>query len=269
MRNEEIEIFARSPEVMVMKEIKKPRKNYILNRGNYDQRGEEVFPNTPGFLHAFSDDYPKNRLGLAQWLVHPDHPLTSRVAVNRLWQMIFGRGIVDPPHDFGLQGSLPSHPELLDWLAVKYVESGWDTKAMIRLMIQSAAYQQTSNTSPEIREKDPDNILLSRGPSYRMTGEMIRDNALASSGLMHTKIGGPSVKPIQPEGLWREKTSSTHILRAYVPDSGSSRYRRSMYTFVRRTSPHPAMRAFDAPNRSVCTVKRSLTNTPMQAFGPS
>ncbi|MEZ4851830.1 MAG: DUF1553 domain-containing protein [Bacteroidia bacterium] len=266
LREQEITLWASAPEVMVMKEIKEPRPTFILNRGNYDQPGEQVYPNTPVFLPPFPENYPQNRLGLAQWMTSPDHPLTSRIVVNRLWQMFFGQGLVDPPHDFGLQGNLPTHPKLLDWLAVKLVESDWNLRAVIRLIVTSATYRQTSNVSPEVRQKDPDNLLLSRGPSYRLPAEMIRDHALTVSGLLDSTIGGPSVKPIQPEGLWKEKTSSTHILREYVPDSGSAMYRRSMYTFVRRTSPHPAMRAFDAPNRSVCTVKRSLTNTPMQAL---
>lgn len=260
---QKLETIKDVPEIMVMEDMPKPRKTFVLNRGQYNSPTEEVEPGTPKKVMAFKSDLPKNRLGLARWLVDPNNPLTARVAVNRYWQMIFGRGIVETPHDFGVQGALPTHPDLLDWLAVYFVESGWDVKALLKLMLRSATYRQTSAASPEHLEKDADNLFLARGPSYRLAAEMIRDNALAASGLLSRKVGGASVKPYQPEGLWVEKTGP-HL--AYKHDSGDSLYRRSMYTFVRRTTPHPAMIAFDAPNRSVCVVKRENTNTPLQAL---
>jgi hypothetical protein len=266
LRQQQINVLDTVPEVMIMQEMETYRPTFVLNRGIYDQPLQEVFSGTPSAILPFPDTLPRNRLGLARWLLNPKHPLTARVTVNRFWQQFFGQGLVDTPHDFGLQGSLPTHPELLDWLAVHFMESGWDVKAILKTIVLSATYRQASEAGPELREKDPDNELLARGPSYRLPAEMIRDNALAAGGLLERKIGGPSVKPVQPEGLWREKTSSTHLLRAYEPDTGSARYRRSMYTFVRRTSPPPAMNIFDAPNRSVCIAQRQRTNTPMQAL---
>ena len=251
------------PEMMVLGEMEKVRKTFVLNRGQYDAPTEEVFPDAPGKIFAFDDDLPRNRLGLAQWLTDIKNPLTARVTVNRYWQMIFGRGIVDTPQDFGSQGAPPSHAKLLDWLAVSFMESGWDLRWLIRTMVTSATYQQSSVSAQLHMEKDPTNTYLARGPYHRLSAEMIRDNALSASGLLTRKVGGPSVKPYQPAGLWVEKTGPGS---AYKQDTGSSLYRRSMYTFVRRTTPHPAMIAFDAPNRSVCTVKREHTNTPIQAL---
>lgn len=253
-------------EVMIMKEVATPRLTYILNRGNYDEPTEAVEPGTPEAILAFDHTFPNNRLGLAQWMLHPDHPLTSRVVANRLWQQFFGTGLVNTAHDLGLQGSLPTHPALLDWLAATLMKQDWDIQFLQKKIVLSATYRQSSRTSPELREKDPENLLLARAPAYRLPAEMIRDNALEASGLLHKQVGGPSVKPIQPAGLWQEKTSSTHLLRKYEPDADQAQYRRSLYTFVRRTSPHPAMTAFDAPNRSICTAKRQYTNTPMQAL---
>ncbi len=250
-------------EIMVMEEAPEPRKTYILNRGQYNEPTEEVGPGTPQKVLVFVEDLPRNRLGLARWLVDPKNPLTSRVTVNRYWQMIFGRGIVETPHDFGTQGALPTHPELLDWLASHFIESGWDVRELLKTMVSSATYRQSSVSTPEHREKDAKNGYLARGPSYRLPAEMIRDNALAASGLLTQKVGGASVKPYQPEGLWVEKTGPE---LAYKHSSGDNLYRRSMYTFIRRTTPHPAMMAFDAPNRSVCIVKRENTNTPLQAL---
>jgi hypothetical protein len=237
-----------------------------LIRGNYDQPGEVVSPGTPKAVFAFSDSLPKNRLGLAQWMIAPDNPLTSRVIVNRIWQQFFGKGIVTTPHDFGLQGNLPSHPELLDYLAYELMQNDWDLRHLIRMIVNSRTYKQSSTVTKEKRILDPDNVYLSRGPAHRLTAEMIRDQALAAAYLLDTSVGGPSVKPWQPEGLWEEKTSSTHLLRSYEPDMGTSRYRRSMYTFVRRTSMHPMMEIFDAPTRSVCVAKRQNTNSPVQAL---
>ncbi|MEM6633697.1 MAG: DUF1553 domain-containing protein, partial [Bacteroidota bacterium] len=247
-------------EVMVMKEMEEPRKTYLLERGVYDAYGEEVFPNTPPSVMAMPEDLPKNRLGLAKWLTHPKHPLTARVAVNRYWQLFFGRGLVHTVQDFGNQGELPSHPELLDWLAVHFVKSGWNVKALHKLIVMSATYRQSSHTSEALRKKDLDNIWLARGPSIRLTSEMIRDNALAASGLLNRKVGGESVYPYQPDGLWAMNFDP------YPEDTGENLYRRSLYSMWRRTIPNPTLATFDQPERNVCTVKRQKTNTPLQAL---
>lgn len=247
-------------EVMVMKEMETPRQSHILKRGLYDDYGEEVFPNTPKSVLPFLEEFPKNRLGLAQWLVHKDHPLTARVAVNRYWQNYFGRGLVKTAQDFGNQGDLPSHPALLDWLAVQFMDSGWDIKALQKLIVMSATYRQDSYTSEELLEKDKDNVWLARGPSIRLSSEMIRDNALAASGLLNKEVGGESVYPYQPEGLWALNFDP------YPQDTGAKLYRRSLYTMWRRTNPNPTLSTFDQPNRDVCTVNRQKTNTPLQAL---
>lgn len=247
-------------EVMVMRESSEPRNTFILQRGVYDAYGEEVFPNTPETILPMPDDLPKTRLGFAQWLTHPDHPLTARVTVNRYWQNYFGRGIVRTTEDFGNQGELPSHPELLDWLAVEFMESGWDVKALQKLIVMSATYRQSSRASKELLEIDNENILLARGPTVRLTAEMIRDNALMASGLLNTEIGGESVKPYQPTGLWKVNNSK------YERDTLEDLYRRSMYTIWKRSIPHPTLATFDAPERSECTVRRQKTNTPLQAL---
>lgn len=247
-------------EVMVMEEMQRPRSTFILNRGVYDDYGEEVFPNTPASVFAMPEELPRNRLGLAQWLTHPDHPLTARVAVNRYWQNYFGRGLVKTAEDFGNQGELPTHPELLDWLAVTFVESGWDVKALQRLIVTSETYKQDSYTSPELLEKDKENVWLARGPSVRLTSEMMRDNALVASGLLNPQVGGESVRPYQPEGLWKMNFD------AYVQDTGDKLYRRSFYTIWRRTIPNPTLSTFDQPERQACTVRRQKTNTPLQAL---
>jgi len=261
--SERTELIASVPEIMVMEEHSPQRKTFILNRGQYDQPTEEVQPGTPQKVLAFSESLPKNRIGLAQWLTDKKNPLTARVAVNRYWQMIFGKGIVNTPHDFGTQGALPSHPELMDWLAVTFQESGWDIKALIKQMVLSYTYRQSSVITKERQEKDPGNIYLARAPSYRLPAEMIRDNALAASGLLHKKTGGPSVKPYQPDGIW---DFGGLVSGKYQAATGKDLYRRSMYTYIRRTSPHPAMIAFDVPDRTVCTAKRENTNTPLQAL---
>ncbi|MCB0688848.1 MAG: DUF1553 domain-containing protein [Saprospiraceae bacterium] len=266
LRKERMVLYNRAEEVMIMQDQLQPDPTFVLLRGNYNQRGENVTPATPKVVFPFSDTLSKNRLGLAQWIVSPDNPLTARVYVNRIWQQFFGRGIVTTAHDFGVQGSLPTHPELLDFLAFEFVQEGWDIRALIKKIILSKTYQQSSTVSKDKWSKDPENRWLSRGPSFRLTAEMVRDQALSASYLLDTTSGGPSVKPWQPEGLWKEKTSSTHLLRAYVPDTGTQRYRRSLYTFVRRTSMHPMMEIFDAPTRSVCTVKRQSTESPQQAL---
>lgn len=247
-------------EVMVMEELPKPRKTYLLERGNYDAFGEEVFANTPESILPFPADLPKNRLGLAQWLMREDHPLTARVAVNRFWQNYFGTGIVKTAEDFGNQGEMPSHPELLDWLAITFRKNNWDVKKLQKLIVMSATYRQDSRPSQDARVKDPENRLLSCGPANRLSAEMIRDNALAASGLLTTEIGGKSIKPYQPDGLW--EINSTR----YVRDTGQAIYRRSLYVVVKRTVPHPTMTTFDAPSRSYCVVRRQKTNTPLQSL---
>ncbi len=247
-------------EIMVMKEMPVPRETYVLERGQYDVYGERVYPNTPEKIFAFPDSLPKNRLGLAQWVTNKKNPLTARVAVNRYWQHLFGTGIVRTTEDFGNQGELPSHPALLDWLANRFMESGWDVKALNKLMVMSNTYQQSSMATIEQLAADPKNRLLARGPSNRLTGEMLRDNILAASGLLNKTIGGPSVKPYQPEGLWKINGAE------YEEDKGDKLYRRSMYTIWKRTVPHPTLATFDAPERSYCTVRRQETNTPLQAL---
>ncbi|MBX2840693.1 MAG: DUF1553 domain-containing protein [Flammeovirgaceae bacterium] len=248
------------PEVMVMDELKSPRKTFILERGVYDAKSEEVIPGTPESILPFPDTYPRNRLGLAKWLMHKDHPLTARVFVNRFWKNYFGRGLVNTTADFGNQGELPSHPELLDWLAIQFLESGWNIKALQKTIVMSSTYRQSSMSTKELRELDPDNVLLARGPAFRLSAEMLRDNVLYASGLLNEKLGGPSVKPYQPEGLWKVNGS------AYTQDKGSDLYRRSLYTFWKRTVPPPSMNTFDAPSRSYCVVNREKTSTPLQAL---
>ncbi len=249
-------------EIMVMKELPKRRPTYLLKRGAYDAPAEEVFPGTPERIFPMAAKYPKNRLGLAGWMTDPKNPLTSRVAVNRIWKLHFGKGLVSTVEDFGAQSQRPTHPELLDWLARKYIETGWDRKAMHKLILMSATYQQASVPNAEQLNKDPENLLLARGPRHRLTAEQIRDSALAVSGLLSTTIGGPSVKPYQPTGLWEESGTG----KSYKQDKGENLYRRSIYTFWRRTSPPPSMLSFDATSREVCTAKREVTSTPLQAL---
>lgn len=268
VRNERSDLEASIPTAMVMAELEKPRETFILKRGQYDQPTEKVTPAVPAVLPPLPADAPPNRLGLAQWLVSPDHPLTARVAVNRFWARYFGTGIVKTVEDFGIQGDLPSHPELLDWLATEFIRTGWDVKALQRLIVTSAAYRQSSRSTPELRKRDPENRLLARGPRFRMDAEMIRDAALAVSGLLVPTIGGPSVKPYQPEGIWEEVSygDPNFTAQSYTQDHGEALYRRSMYIFWKRTAPPPSMVVFDAPNREVCTARRARTNTPLQAL---
>ncbi|WP_246146964.1 PSD1 and planctomycete cytochrome C domain-containing protein [Seonamhaeicola marinus] len=247
-------------QIMVMKERETPRQAYILDRGQYDSPTDSVFPNTPDHIFGFPEDLPRNRIGLAQWITNPDNPLTARVTVNRYWQNIFGRGIVKTAEDFGNQGELPTHPKLLDWLAIKFVESGWDVKALHKLIMMSNTYQQSSLASNELMEIDGENKLLARGPAKRLSGEMLRDNALFASGLLSETIGGESVYPYQPPGLWRISGGT------YTQGEGEELYRRSMYTIWRRTVPHPTIATFDAPTRDLCTTRRQETNTPLQAL---
>jgi hypothetical protein len=245
---------------MVMEEGK-PRDTFVLLRGEYDKHGEKVTPGVPSVLPALPKGAPNNRLGLARWLADPSNPLTARVTVNRFWQRYFGAGLVRTPEDFGIQGEAPSHPELLDWLATEFVRSGWDVRAVQRLIVTSATYRQSSRVSPELLRKDPENRLLARGPRFRLQAETVRDQALAVSGLLVEKIGGPSVRPYQPAGPWKELADAE-----YVPDKGEGLYRRSLYTFWKRTVPPPNMTAFDATARETCIVRATRTNTPLQAL---
>lgn len=242
------------------------RKTHILKRGNYDAPGDEVQPSTPESILPFNVNYPKNRLGLSEWLFDKKNPLTARVYVNILWQEYFGRGIVKTSFDFGMQGQLPSHPALLDWLAVDFMEHDWDIKRLVKQMVMSATYKQSAVVTPEKLEKDPENIYLARGPRYRIAAELVRDVVLSSSGLLNRTIGGPSVKPYQPAGLWEGATSGRGLLSIYIQDHGDKLYRRGMYTLIKRTVPPPTMAIFDASNRDVCEVRRLKTNTPLQAL---
>lgn len=254
--------FQSLPTVMVMEEMPIPRKTNVLVRGMYDRPGEVVQPMLPAALAPSPAAYPPNRLGLARWLVDPANPLMARVTVNRFWQMYFGVGIVKTTEDFGSQGDVPSHPELLDWLATEFIRTGWDVKALQKTIVMSAVYRQSSRVSPELRAKDPDNRLLARGPSMRLPADMVRDQALAVAGLLVNKVGGASVKPYQPEGLWNEIGGGG----AYVQDHGDNLYRRSLYTFWRRTIPPPSMANFDASARESHMVRPVMTNTPLQAL---
>ncbi|HEX5168163.1 MAG TPA: PSD1 and planctomycete cytochrome C domain-containing protein [Cyclobacteriaceae bacterium] len=252
--------------VSVMGERDTLRRTYILNRGVYDAPTTEVFPSTPSAVLPFGDDLPKNRLGLAQWATSRENPLTSRVFVNQLWQEFFGRGIVKTAGDFGMQGELPSHPELLDWLAVDFMDHGWDIKGLVKQYVMSATYRQSSVVSEKKLKRDPENIYLSHAPRNRLPAELVRDLVLASSGLLVKKIGGPSVKPYQPKGIWESSTSGRGALATYKQDHGESLYRRGMYTFIKLTAPPPSMIIFDASNRDQCEVRRLSTNTPLQAL---
>jgi hypothetical protein len=261
LRKQRSAVIDSVPELMVMHELAQPRPAFLLKRGAYDAPGEQVQPGVPASLLPWADAWPKNRLGLAQWLTDPRHPLTARVAVNRFWQLLLGRGIVTTPEDLGSQGQLPSHPELLDWLAQSFIDSGWDVKALAKRIVMSATYRQDSDCPAELFARDPENVLLARGPRYRLAAEMIRDNALFASGLLAPRVGGPPVKPYQPAGLWEEKSGAR-----YDRDTGEGSHRRSLYTFWKRTSPPPAMVTLDAAKREVCVVKRATTSTPLQAL---
>lgn len=266
LEQEQAAIRSRSAVTHVMQEKDGEPVAWVLARGEYDQRREAVSPDTPAILPPMPPDFPRNRLGLARWLLLPEHPLTARVTVNRFWQEVFGTGLVTTSGDFGISGELPSHPELLDWLAVEFRENGWNVKALLRLLVTSATYRQAATVTPEKLAADPDNRLLSRGPRFRLDGEMVRDYALAASGLLVQRIGGPSVRPYQPDGVWEAVAMPGSNTRDYRRDSGESLYRRSLYTFWKRSAPPASMEVFNAPSREVCTVRRERTNTPLQAL---
>ncbi|MDZ4851156.1 MAG: DUF1553 domain-containing protein [Pirellulaceae bacterium] len=266
---ERLAVLTQSFMTMVMDVAAKPRDTFVLHRGDYSQPLDKVSPGTPSSLPPLQTDATLDRLALARWLTMPNHPLTARVAVNRFWKMLFGTGFVATAADFGSQGEWPSHLDLLDWLAVDFVESGWNVKAIVRKIVMSETYQQTSASSAELLERDPQNRLLARGSRFRLSAEFIRDAALKTSGLLVPRIGGPSVNPYMPGDLWREVShygSSPATAQTFVQDHGEKLYRRSMYTFWKRTAPPPNMTAFDAPNREICTITRSSTTTPLQAL---
>lgn len=271
-QNERAKVEDETAAVMIMKEMATPRETFILKRGQYDQPAERVNAGIPQALSAMkasspspeASAEPRDRLALARWIVDPSNPLTARVAVNRWWQNYFGTGIVKTVEDFGVTGEAPSHPELLDFLARKLIDTGWDVKSLQKMIVMSATYRQSSSVTPALLDRDPENRLLARGPRFRLAAESVRDNALAISGLLRTDVGGPSVKPYQPAGLWEDVTVERR--GRYVQDQGDGLYRRSMYTFWKRTCPPPSMMNFDAPNREVCLARRARTNTPLQSL---
>jgi hypothetical protein len=253
------------PQVLVMGDAPEPTPTHVLNRGVYSEPREQVEPRGLESVMAWDASLPKNRLGLAQWLFAPANPLTARVFVNRVWQMHFGRGIVETSEDFGSQGSIPTHPELLDWLTVEFVESGWDVKALHRAIVLSSTYRQSSAASDELAARDGENALYARGPRWRMTAEMVRDHALAVSGLLVDTVGGASVRPYQPEGIWNPLNSFYEYPEsADLPDD--EHHRRTMYTFVKRNALHPALKIFDFMNRTESVARRRSSNTPLQAL---
>jgi hypothetical protein len=258
-------LVAAIPEMMVMVEMPKPRDCFVLLRGQYDQHGEKVEAGLPSMLPPMPKGEPMNRLGLARWLTSPDNPLTSRVWVNRTWERFFGTGLVKTTENLGSQAEYPSHPELLDWLSTEFIRRKWDMKAMTRLVVTSATYRQASASTAALLRIDPENRLLAFGPRFRFSGEMLRDQALSLGGLLVEKIGGPSVRPYMPPGIWDE-TSVYGDLRNYQPEPGPSLYRRTLYTIWKRTAAPPTSVLFDAPTREICTVKRSRTDTPLQAL---
>ncbi len=265
LKREESAFKGRGTTAHISVEKATPPEAHILKRGDYDKRGEKVGADTPSALPGFDKSLPRNRLGLAKWLLNKDNPLTGRVTVNRFWQELYGQGLVRTAGDFGVTGELPSHPELLDWMAEEF-ESHWDVKTFFKLLVTSATYRQAAATTKEKAEKDPGNRLMSRGPRFRMDGEMVRDYALAASGLLVPKIGGASVRPYQPDGVWEAVAMIGSNTRDYKRDTGDSLYRRSVYTFIKRAAPPASMEVFNAPNRETCAVKRERTNTPLQAL---
>jgi hypothetical protein len=265
LKKEDVQIRRRGTIAHVMHEKSEHAIAFVLNRGEYDQRLDQVSADVPAALPPMNE-LPRNRLGLAKWLFSKEHPLTSRVTVNRFWQEVFGTGLVRTSGDFGITGELPSHPELLDWLSVEFRESGWNVQSLFRTMLISATYRQSARTTPRGLEIDAENRLLSHGPRFRMDGEMVRDMAIWSAGLMAPKIGGPSVRPYQPIGVWEAVAMPESNTRNYEEDKGESLYRRSMYTFWKRSAPPASMEIFNAPSREVCTVRRERSNTPLQAL---
>ena len=259
------DVRKQQPSAIVMNERAKPKDTFILMRGVYDKPGEKVTAATPAVLPPLPQDAPGNRLGLARWLVSAEHPLTARVTVNRLWQSVFGTGIVRTSEDFGSQGEVPSHPELLDWLAGEFMRSGWDVQHLLRLILTSATYQQSSRVTSALLAADPENRMLARGPRFRMNAEFVRDQALAAAGLLSEKVGGKSVKPYHPPGLYELVTAGS-ATNKWIEDKGEGLHRRSLYTYWKRSVPHPAMIAFDAPGREVCALRRPRSNTPLQAL---
>ncbi len=267
LREQRAELERQIPTTLIWKERKEPRPAFVLRRGEYDQPLEERQRLTPVVLPPMREDWPNDRLGLAMWLVDPAHPLTARVAVNRFWQQLFGTGIVKTAEDFGTRGETPVHPELLDWLSIRFLEEGWDVKALMKRMVMSATYQQSSQMTQEAHVRDPDNRLLARGPRFRLEAEMLRDQALSVSGLLVEQFGGPSVKPPQPDGLWFAVGYSGSNTVRFVPDTDLEKiHRRSVYTFIKRTAPPPQMSTFDSPSREACAMRRERTNTPLQAL---
>ncbi len=265
-RKQRDELDKSIPATMISQEMEKPRGAFILKRGQYDQRGEPVSPDVPAVLPPLASAGATNRLDLARWLVRPDHPLTARVTVNRYWQQFFGTGLVKTSGDLGAQGEWPSHPELLDWLATEFIQSGWDVKHMLRLMVTSATYRQSSSVTPRLWQTDPENRLLARGPRFRLDAEMIRDNALFVSGLLVEKMGGRGVRPYQPSGIWEAVGYTSSNTAKFEQDHGEALYRRSLYTFWKRTAPPPYLSTFDAPSREKYCTRRERTDTPLQAL---
>lgn len=260
------DLDAAIPATMVSEDLPQPREAFVLTRGAYDKKAEKVERGVPAILPPLPEGAPNNRLGLAKWLTSPNHPLTSRVIVNRFWQQFFGSGIVKTAEDFGAQGTWPTHPELLDWLSTEFIRTNWDVKRMHKLIVMSGTYRQSPNVTPALVTRDPENQLLARGPRFRLEAEVIRDSVLAFSGLLVERAGGKSVKPYQPEGVWEAVAFVGSNTREFKQDAGENLYRRSMYTFWKRTSPPPSMATFDAPSRENCTVRRPRTNTPLQAL---
>jgi hypothetical protein len=254
------------PATMIMRDLPQPRPTHILNRGQYNEPKAEVKPNVPAIFPPLPEGELANRLALARWLVGPQHPLTARVTVNRYWQRLFGVGLVKTAEDFGLQSESPSHPELLDWLATEFIRNRWDNKQLLKTIVMSATYRQSSHAGRAAFERDPENRLLARGPRMRLDAEEVRDAALAASGLLVTKLGGKSVYPYQPPGLWMEMNNRPGYSSEYVEGEGDDLYRRSLYTFWKRTVPSPMLKTLDAPDREICTVRRSRTNTPLQSL---
>lgn len=267
LENELSELEAATPTVMVMEELPEPRTTFVLTRGEYDKldKTQPVTANIPKFLGAIPDDTKKDRLALANWMVSPDNPLTARVRVNRIWQLLFGAGLVKTSENFGVQAEAPTHPELLDWLATEFIRIGWDTKALLKLIVTSDTYRQSSTITAQHAAQDPDNQWYARGPRFRLSAESIRDNALAVSGLLTSKIGGESIRPYQPDKLWEELAGGAGE-GPYVQSKGDDLYRRSLYIYRKRTVPHPTTSTFDAPSFEICQVERARTNTPLQAL---